>query len=126
MVSVTLPEFSATVDQVTSGDDIVLFVDLKIDDLYKKVRARLEGVDTPDAYKANRDSDAGKIREQVRSLTRNNECTIQVHNQGRGGWKVTLIVHTSDGDVNLNDLLRKQGYVYPRESNDGRQKAQKD
>jgi hypothetical protein len=109
-----LPVYAATVEQVTSGDDLVLLVDLGVDNLFKKTRARLHGVDTPDAYKAPRTTPAGQCRELVRGLTLNKRCTIEVHSQGRNGWIVTLFVHTGTGKLNVNDHLRTLGFVYQR------------
>jgi hypothetical protein len=105
--------FSATIDQVNSGDDMVAMVDLGIDGLYKKVRVRLKGVDTPNAYKATSDTDAGKLRSMVRKLVIGRKCEIVVHLQGKGGWVCTLyVLQDQDNVLDINELLSKQGYVY--------------
>lgn len=106
--------------EVHSGDDLLLLVDLGIEGLYKKVRARLYGVDTPDAHKENAGTEAGKIRDVVRRLTQNVECVIEVHSStSRGGWKVTLYrVPISGAPESVNEVLRAQGYVFKRESNE--------
>ena len=109
-----LPSYKARVLEVISGDDLFLLVELGIDDLYKRVRARLHGVDTPDAYKSGESTEAGKIRNEVRKITKAKPCRIEVHLQGRGGWVVTLFVK-GDGDVgeiNLNESLLRRGFVY--------------
>lgn len=108
-----LPTYSVKVEEVHSGDDMVLMVDLGIDNLFKRVRARLAGVDCPDAYRASPETLAGKVRDSVRELTRS-ECRAKVHQQGgRGGWLVTLIYkHSELGFVNLNEQLVSEGHVY--------------
>lgn len=116
-----VPSYSAKVMEVVSGDDLTLMVELGIDDLYKKVRARLRGVDTPSAYKQSGDVEAGRVRADVRKLTKGRNCRIDVHSQGgRGGWVVTLYVVTDEGELELNAFLREKGFVYsPKEREDG-------
>ena len=91
---------------------MILLVDLNVDDLFKKVRARLQGVDTPDAFKSTGDTEAGRVRAEVRRITKGRQCRIDVHAQGRGGWKVTLFVLADDLHLNLNEKLRKDGFVF--------------
>lgn len=106
--------YTAEVIEVRSGDDLTLMVDLGIDGLHKKVRARLQGVDTPDAYQATNGSEAGKVRNDVRVLTRNKTCTIDVHSAHKNGWIITLYIddHSSNPPVCLNKALIEKGYVY--------------
>ncbi len=107
--------FKATVEEVHSGDDLILMVDLNVDCLYKKVRARLQGVDTPDAYKAQADTQAGSVRDRVRKLTQGKQCWVDLHQQGRGGWIVTLWVKNGkaeDEPQNVNAMLKDEGFVY--------------
>lgn len=107
--------FNVTVAEVRSGDDLVLMVNLGVDDLFKRVRARLKGVDTPDAYKAGPDTEAGRIREEVRRLTKD-PCHVIVREMGKNGWVVDLYIKQKDQEIHLNDMLRGRGYVYtPRE-----------
>jgi hypothetical protein len=106
--------FSAEVQEVYSGDDLVLMVDLGIDNLHKRIRARLFGVDTPDAYKAEVSTIAGKIREEVKRLTKGNICTITLHSERRTGWIVSLyLLNRANGErMSLNQHLIDQGYVF--------------
>lgn len=107
--------FQCDVIEVHSGDDLICLVDLNVDGLYKKIRVRLAGVDTPDAYQQSLDTPAGQVRETVRKLTAGKGCQIDVHSQARGGWVVTLwIEEETDGTklVNLNEALVKQGFVF--------------
>lgn len=104
--------YEAIVEEVHSGDDLVLLVDLGIDGLHKRVRARLRGVDTPSAFRARENTLAGEVRELVKAWVGNGRCSILLHSQGKGGWLITLLVAT-DGQVrNVNDMLIERGYVY--------------
>ncbi len=106
--------FLCDVIEVHSGDDLICLVDLGIDGLYKKTRVRLAGVDTPDAYQQSVDTPAGEVREKVRKLTAGRPCQIDVHNQSRGGWVVTLWIEETDSDklTNLNEALIRVGFVF--------------
>jgi hypothetical protein len=116
-VAGTLSRYKAVVEKVHSGDDLILMVDLGVDSLYKRVRARLQGVDTPDAYKANAETEAGRIRERVRRLVSHKHCIVDVHTTGKGGWVVTLYVALDNEELmNVNDVLRAMGFVYNRSS----------
>lgn len=116
-VQIIRPErrrYNCDVIEVHSGDDLIVFVDLEVDGLYKRVRIRLAGVDTPDAYLKSVETVAGQVREQIRRQTIGHACQIDVHSQGRGGWKVTLWAATEDSDdlVNVNASLIDQGFVF--------------
>lgn len=106
--------YEVAVEEVHSGDDLVLLVNLGVDGLYKRVRARLRGVDTPSAFKAAKGTEAGSIRDTLRSLVGKGKCSIQLHSQGKGGWLVTLLVSNKDGSgvMNVNELMIAKGYVY--------------
>lgn len=106
--------YPCTVEEVHSGDDLVAMVELGHDALYKLVRIRLQGVDTPDAYKAKADTPAGSVREQVRRWINANDkkCIIEKHAEGKGGWICTLYIRDGAEWVNLNERLIEMGYVY--------------
>lgn len=106
--------FFALVQEVYSGDDLVLMVDLGIDDLHKKVRARLFGVDTPDAYKAESKTDAGRVREDVKKLVKGSVCAIKVHSERKTGWIVTIYLpeQPKHRQMTLNQYLINKGYVF--------------
>ena len=117
--------FDVTVEEVHSGDDVVLLANLGVDGLFKRVRARLKGVDTPSAFKAKQSSEAGEVRALVRRLTTDGQCKVVVHSYGKGGWLVTLYVthRTSVGEVttNINEALIARGYVYNKSQEQGAQ-----
>ncbi len=105
-------QYHVDVVEVHSGDDLVLMVDLGIDGLHKRVRARLHGVDTPDAYKTTANTEAGQVRKHVQTLTIHKRCFIKVHTIGAGGWKVSLYLGPNDSNECLNDILKAKGYIY--------------
>lgn len=107
-----VPSYNCKVMEVISGDDLILLVDLNVEDLFKRVRARLRGVDTPSAYKQDGNVEAGRVRADVRKMTVKKQCRIDVHSQGRGGWVVTLFVQSGDDEIELNSALRDKGFVY--------------
>lgn len=106
--------YDVDVEEVHSGDDLVLLVNLGVDGLFKRVRARLRGVDTPSAFRAGKESEAGAIRDIVKMLVAKGKCSIELHSQGKGGWMVTLFVSNKDNPVpvSINALLIEKGYVY--------------
>lgn len=104
--------YEVEVEEVYSGDDLVLMVDLGVDGLHKRVRARLKGVDTPSAFKAPKDTEAGSVRDTIRSLVRRGKCAIQLHAEGRGGWLVTLFVDNGGERLNVNQMMIDKGYVF--------------
>ena len=58
-------EYPCEVREVFSGDDLIVMIDLGVENLFMKRRIRLHGVDTPNAVKEQKDTDAGKIRTLV-------------------------------------------------------------
>lgn len=103
--------YDAQVEEVHSGDDLVLMVNLGIDGLFKRVRARLHGVDTPNAFRAKTDTEAGEVRDEVKRLTAG-RCKIEVIVQSKGGWLVQLYAERDGQQVCVNEVLKSRGYVY--------------
>lgn len=107
--------YVVSVEEVHSGDDLVVLVDLGVDGLYKRTRIRLHGVDAPNAYKAKVGTEAGLLRDEIRKLT-GGKCRIELVSEGRGGWLVRLFAFVSDNkhheEININELLKSRGYVY--------------
>ena len=124
MAQEIIPTYQCKVLEVRSGDDLIIMVDLNIDDLFKRVRARLRGVDTPSGHKENPNTVGGKIRGDVSRLVKNRECRIDVHSQGKGGWVVTMHVTSEGKEMELNAYLREKGFVYhPQQENRNGQEA---
>lgn len=105
-------EFVCEVREVFSGDDLIAFVDLGVENLWKKQRIRLHGVDTPNAIKQPGDSEAGKIRSFVRNVARGRKGKITVISKTANVWVVVLCVATQDGEMNINEYLINQGYKF--------------
>jgi len=108
--------YDAEVVEVFSGDDLVMLVDLGAEDLYKKQRVRLKGVDTPNAVRSAADTPAGQVRTYVRNLCKGRKVSIDIESRGAGSWVVVAHVHTADGLHNLNEDLIAQGFGYQRET----------
>jgi len=105
--------YKVVVEEVHSGDDLILMVDIGVDGLHKRVRARLKGVDTPSAFKAKCGTEAGEVRSTLKGMLAAGQCSIYLHSIGKGGWMVTLFVTDSTGSrTNVNDFLISRGYVY--------------
>jgi hypothetical protein len=112
-----LETYSCLILDVFSGDDLVAMVDLKIEQLWKKQRIRLFGVDTPNAVNMADDTDAGAIRRQVRALSRNRRGVIKVHAKNHTSWICSLTIEADaahGGTIDLNEWLRVRGYIYNR------------
>lgn len=104
--------YDAKVEEVHSGDDFILLVDLGVDGLHKRTRARLLGVDAPNAYRAKPDTEAGKVRDEVKRLVCG-KCKVELVSEGKGGWIVILQAYTGDkASININEMLQSRGYVY--------------
>jgi hypothetical protein len=115
-------EYVAEVLDVRSGDDLTLMVDLKTSGLFKRVRARLSGVDAPDAFKKSADTEAGRVREIVKNLIYRKAIRIIVHNEGseKSGWIVTAYPDTGYNKQTVNSVLIDMGYTYNSENRGGR------
>ena len=117
MDELKVEQFSCEIRDVFSGDDLVVFLDLGFEDMWKKKRVRLHGVDTPNAVHAQEDSEAGRVRKQVRTLARGRRGIFTVTSKGLSSWVGTLIVESPSapgGVLNLNQHLIDQGYVFKR------------
>lgn len=108
----TNSDYVCEVREVFSGDDLIALIDLGVENLWKRQRIRLSGVDTPPAINATGDTEAGKIRSHVRTLTRGRKGKLTVVNRNSNSWVVILIVETPEGAINVNDLLIARGYQF--------------
>lgn len=107
--------YKVIVEEVHSADDFILLVDLGVDGLFKRTRARLHGVDAPNAYKVRADAEAGRLRDEVKRMVMGAHCEIGLVSEGRGGWLIDLYMHSSaTGEVHVNSALRARGYIYER------------
>lgn len=107
-------EYVCEVREVFSGDDLIALVDLGVENLWKRQRIRLSGVDTPPAINATGDTEAGQLRSYVRALTRGRKGKMTVINRNANSWVVILSVDTPEGEVNINELLISRGYQFKK------------
>jgi len=115
MTDTTRREYRAKIVDVFSGDDLIVMVDLGAEDLYKRQRIRLHGVDTPNAIGAGPDTEAGRVRTYVRNLVRDKNLTIHIQSRGANSWVAVVEVETPEGvTINLNEELVSQGYAFKR------------
>lgn len=107
-------EYACEVREVFSGDDLIALVDLGVENLWKRQRIRLAGVDTPPAINATGSTEAGQLRSYVRMLTRGRKGRLSLVSRNANSWVVTLVVETPEGPVNVNDILIARGYEFKR------------
>lgn len=111
---------ACVVKRVRAADDMqVLVLTSPEDGLYKQVRIRLAGVDTPSTFFADEDSDAVRLREEVRSLVGAADCRIAVEKEGAGnsGWLVRFFWRNGREPYQcLNSMLLARGYHYSRKT----------
>lgn len=110
----TVTEYTCEVREVFSGDDLIALVDLGVENLWKRQRIRLSGVDTPPAINATGDTEAGQIRSHVRALTRGRKGRLTVVTRNTNSWVVVLVVDTPEGPVDVNELLIARGYQFKK------------
>lgn len=107
--------YEGDVLEVFSGDDLIVMMDLRVESLFKRMRIRLHGVDTPNGFNSASDTDAGKLRQYVRGLCRDKKVKVTPITKRDTYWVATLEV--VDGDLlhNVNKDLIAQGYEFKRE-----------
>lgn len=103
------------VKEAFSGDDLMAMVDLGVENLWKKQRIRLYGVDTPNAINAQSDTEAGQIRTLVRNMVLRRKAWVTIISKNTSSWVVVLEIETPDGVINVNDFLIARGYTFPSE-----------
>lgn len=103
--------YPVEVKEVYSADDLQVMVDLMIGGQHLLRRARLHGVDAPDAFKKAPDSEEGKLRDEVRRLVRGS-CKISVIKEMKGDLIVNLFYEKNGETINLNKELIGRGYVF--------------
>ncbi len=103
--------FPAEVKEVYSADDMLIQVDLLIAGVQIQKRARLHGVDAPDAFKKSPDSEGGRLRDEVRRLVKGT-CKISIVKEVKGDLIVTLFYDRQGAQVNLNEELRERGFIF--------------
>lgn len=113
--------YEGEVTDVYSGDDLIVMVDLQVEDLFKRRRIRLHGVDAPNAIGASSQTEAGKVRAYVRSICERKRVRLTVISKNLRSW-VAVVEVLGDGEPhNINQDLIAQGYKFVRETSNDRQ-----
>lgn len=112
MTPTATTEFDCEVREVFSGDDLIALIDLGVENLWKKQRIRLSGVDTPTAINAAGDTEAGKLRSYVRTLTRHRKAKLRIISRNASSMVVVLLIESPEGWINVNDILIERGYQF--------------
>ena len=99
-------------EEVFSGDDLVLMIDLGMDDLWKRKRIRLYGVDTPNAVGQGPDTEAGQLRTLVRNLVKRAKLHIVPVRNNEHSMVAVIEVEKEGERFNLNDKLIAMGYKF--------------
>jgi len=116
-------EYNAIVDRVVDGDTIDCTIDLGFH-TWKKIRVRMEGINTPESRTRDLEEKerglAAKVRlEEILKLN-NNECILKVSGLGKFGRAlatvhVTTLSPTSDESsitlINVNQQLIVEGHA---------------
>ena len=110
--------YTGMVREVISGDDLIILVDLGVEGLWVQRRVRLLGVDTPDARHKSYGTEAGRIRDRVKSLVKNRTVALAADVSPSGKWVATVYFETDKGTCSLNELLISEGYVYRRDASE--------
>ena len=113
----TVEQYPCLVQDVYSGDDLVVFVDLGVENLWKRQRVRLHGVDTPNAMNSTDATPAGRVRREVQQVVRNRRGIVTVLAKNANSWVCRLVVEApaeSGGSVDVNQMLIERGYVFKR------------
>lgn len=113
-MSVTQIIYSCEVKEIFSADDLIVLVDLGVENLWKRQRIRLAGVDAPNAINATGDTEAGLLRSHIRQLTRGRKAKLTVVSRNTSSWIAILVVETPEGSTNVNDYLIAKGYQFKR------------
>lgn len=108
------PIYFGKVEEVFSGDDLIVMVDLGVEGLHKRQRVRLHGVDTPNAIGESPSQDGGKIRDEIRRMSQGKRVRLSSIRKKSSSW-VAVVEVVGDRAVNLNEYLIHKGYPFKRQ-----------
>ena len=101
-------EYKAIVDRVVDGDTIDVTIDLGFK-TWKKVRVRMEGINTPESRTRDLEEKklglAAKSRLQEILKHNNNECVLKVSGVGKFGRALSTVFVESLSPLNGDDGL---------------------
>lgn len=103
--------YACSVVRVLGGDDVVMMVDLGVDNLFKRVRVKLQGVLVPD-----KNADRARHHEAKQQLIKalKGDCAIKLCDVSKGIWLVRLFVKQQGSWHDVNERLIARGFVYER------------
>jgi micrococcal nuclease len=116
-------EYKAIVDRVVDGDTIDVTIDLGFK-TWKKVRVRMEGINTPESRTRDLEEKkkglAAKARLQEILDYNNNECVLKVSGVGKFGRAIASVYvdtlspasdKSSMTEINVNKQLIEEGHA---------------
>ena len=116
-------EYKAIVDRVVDGDTIDVTIDLGFK-TWKKVRVRMEGINTPESRTRDLEEKKRGLAAKDRLVEildyNNNECVLKVSGVGKFGRAIASIYvdtlspasnKSSMTEININKQLIEQGHA---------------
>lgn len=102
-------KYSVEVIRINTIDDLVGYIDLGHDSLYKKVKMRLLGIQSPE-----QDTIYLSTIKEMKKM-QGTRCTITLHFKRGNSWIVTL---WDSLGCNINEKLAKEGFIYIKQTVD--------
>ena len=116
-------EYKAIVDRVVDGDTIDVTIDLGFK-TWKKVRVRMEGINTPESRTRDLEEKKRGLAAKDRLVEileyNNNECTLKVSGVGKFGRAIASVYvetlspasdKSSITEINVNKQLIEEGHA---------------
>jgi micrococcal nuclease len=116
-------EYKAIVERVVDGDTIDVIIDLGFK-TWKKVRVRMEGINTPESRTRDLEEKKRGLAAKDRLVEileyNNNECTLKVSGVGKFGRAIALVYvetlspassKSSMTEINVNKQLIEEGHA---------------
>ena len=107
-------EYNAIVNRVVDGDTVDVTIDLGFS-VWKKMRVRMEGINTPESR--TRDLEEKKrglaAKDRLKSILEfnNNKCILKVSGVGKYG-RVLAELFVKGHEKSVNELLMENGHAY--------------
>ena len=116
-------EYNAVVERVVDGDTIDVIIDLGFK-TWKKVRVRMEGINTPESRTRDLEEKKRGLAAKDRLVEilkyNNNECTLKVSGVGKFGRAIASVYvdtlspasdKSSMTEINVNKQLIEEGHA---------------
>ena len=99
-------EYKAKIDRVVDGDTIDVIIDLGFD-VWKKMRVRMEGINTPESRTRDKEEKARGLAAKARLVEileyNNNKCILKVSGVGKYGRALATVLVDSLSPLNGED-----------------------